>query len=241
MKKLNTIFQPLAFQLNSPFAKAEASCTHISCVNMLRFTWAYNIMMTRSIMQRYSNHVVRQNTVRCITSSATKSINTTQKRFCSAAKSINTTQKRFCSAAKSINTTQKRFCSAAKSIHTTQKRFCRLFVMQNTVICLTTFLKSRKDFVRSHFVCFADRQSICTHEYVLLADAKIRHSKQSTTLTDGQDHCVQISKKKLLLRGRRAVVIHRGELAEKVFIGACIGLAVRENFQQHGAAALLLD
>ena len=98
MKKLNTIFQPLALQLNSPFAKAEASCTHISCVNMLRFTWAYNIMMTRSIMQRYSNHVVRQNTVRCITSSAAKSINTTQKRFCSAAKSINTTQKRFCSA-----------------------------------------------------------------------------------------------------------------------------------------------
>ena len=98
MKKLNTIFQPLALQLNSPFAKAEASCTHISCVNMLRFTWAYNIMMTRSIMQRYSNHVVRQNTVRCITSSATKSINTTQKRLCSATKSINTTQKRLCSA-----------------------------------------------------------------------------------------------------------------------------------------------
>ena len=119
MKKLNTIFQPLALQLNSPFAKAEASCTHISCVNMLRFTWAYNIMMTRSIMQRYSNHVVRQNTVRCITSSATKSINTTQKRLCSAKKSINTTQKRFCSAAKSINTTQKRFCSAT--------------VMQNTM------------------------------------------------------------------------------------------------------------
>ena len=98
MKKLNTIFQPLALQSYSPFAKAEASCTHISCVNMLRFTWAYNIMMTRSIMQRYSNHVVRQNTVRCITSSAAKSINTTQKRFCSAAKSINTTQKRLCSA-----------------------------------------------------------------------------------------------------------------------------------------------
>ena len=104
MKKLNTIFQPLALQLNSPFAKAEASCTHISCVNMLRFTWAYNIMMTRSIMQRYSNHVVRQNTVRCITSSATKSINTTQKRLCSAAKSINTTQKRFCSATVMQNT-----------------------------------------------------------------------------------------------------------------------------------------
>ena len=104
MKKLNTIFQPLALQLNSPFAKAEASCTHISCVNMLRFTWAYNIMMTRSIMQRYSNHVVRQNTVRCITSSETKSINTTQKRFCSAAKSINTTQKRFCSATVMQNT-----------------------------------------------------------------------------------------------------------------------------------------
>ena len=180
-------------------------------------------------------------TVFCITSSAAKSIDTTQKRFCSAAKSINTTQKRFCSTTKSINTTQKRFCCAAKSIHTTQKRFCRLFVMQNTVFCLTTFLKSRKDFVRSHFVCFADRQSICTHEYVLLADAKSRHSKQSTTLTDGQDHCVQISKKKLLLRGRCAVVIHRGELAEKVLIGACVGLTVRENFQQHGAAALLLD
>ena len=104
MKKLNTIFQPLALQSYSPFAKAEASCTHASCVNMLRFTWAYNIMMTRSIMQRYSNHVVRQNTVRCITSSATKSINTTQKRFCSAAKSINTTQKRFCSATVMQNT-----------------------------------------------------------------------------------------------------------------------------------------
>lgn len=145
------------------------------------------------------------------------------------------------SAAKSINTTRKRFCSVAKSIHTTQKRFCRLFVMQNTVFCLTTFLKSRKDFVRSLFVCFADRQSICTHEYVLLADAKSKHSKQSTTLTDSQDHCMQISMKKLLLRGRRAVVIHRGELAEKVFIGACVGLTVRENFQQHGSAALLLD
>ena len=180
-------------------------------------------------------------TVFCITSSATKSINTTSKRFCSAAKSIHTTQKRFCSAAKSINITQKRFCSAAKSIHTTQKRFCRLFVMQNTVICLTTIYKSRKDFVRSHFVCFADRQSICTHEYVLLADAKSWHSKQSTTLMDGQDHCVQIFAKELLLRGRCAVVIHRGELAEKVLIGACVGLTVRENFQQHGAAALLLD
>ena len=95
--------------------------------------------------------------------------------------------------------------------------------------------------MRSHFVCFADRKSICTHEYVLLADAKSRHSKQSTTLTDSQDHCVQISKKKLLLRGRCAVVIHCGELAEKVFIGACVGLTVRENFQQHGSAALLLD
>ena len=63
MKKLNTIFQPLALQLNSPFAKAEASCTHVSCVNALRCAWAYNIMMTRSIMQRCSNHVVRQNTV----------------------------------------------------------------------------------------------------------------------------------------------------------------------------------
>ena len=104
MKKLNTIFQPLALQSYSPFAKAEASCTHASCVNALRCAWAYNIMMTRSIMQRYSNKVVRQNTVRCITSSATKSINTTQKRLCSAAKSINTTQKRFCSATVMQNT-----------------------------------------------------------------------------------------------------------------------------------------
>ena len=104
MKKLNTIFQPLALQLNSPFAKAEASCTHVSCVNALRCAWAYNIMMARSIMQRCSNHVVRQNTVRCITSSETKSINTTQKRFCSAAKSINITQKRFCSATVMQNT-----------------------------------------------------------------------------------------------------------------------------------------
>ena len=104
MKKLNTIFQPLALQLNSPFAKAEASCTHASCVNALRCAWTYNIMMTRSIMQRCSNHVVWQNTMRCITSSATKSINTTQKRFCSAAKSINTTQKRFCSATVMQNT-----------------------------------------------------------------------------------------------------------------------------------------
>ena len=104
MKKLNTIFQPLALQSYLPFAKAEASCTHTSCVNALRCAWAYNIMMARSIMQRCSNHVVRQNTMRCITSSATKSINTTQKRFCSAAKSINTTQKRFCSATVMQNT-----------------------------------------------------------------------------------------------------------------------------------------
>ena len=104
MKKLNIIFQPLALQSYSPFAKAEASCTHASCVNALRCAWAYNIMMTRSIMQRCSNYVVRQNTMRCITSSATKSINTTQKRFCSAAKSINTTQKRFCSATVMQNT-----------------------------------------------------------------------------------------------------------------------------------------
>ena len=104
MKKLNTIFQPLALQSYSPFAKAEASCTHTSCVNALRCAWAYNIMMARSIMQRCSNHVVWQNTVRCITSSETKSINTTQKRFCSAAKSINTTQKRFCSATVMQNT-----------------------------------------------------------------------------------------------------------------------------------------
>ena len=104
MKKLNTIFQPLALQSYLPFAKAEASCTHISCLNALRCAWAYNIMMARSIMQRCSNHVVWQNTVRCITSSATKSINTTQKRFCSAAKSINITQKRFCSATVMQNT-----------------------------------------------------------------------------------------------------------------------------------------
>ena len=104
MKKLNTIFQPLALQSYSPFAKAETSCMHTSCVNTLRCAWAYNIMMTRSIMQRCSNHVVWQNTMRCITSSATKSINTTQKRFCSAAKSINTTQKRFCSATVMQNT-----------------------------------------------------------------------------------------------------------------------------------------
>ena len=63
MKKLNTIFQPLALQSYSPFAKAEASCTHTSCVNALRCAWAYNIMMARNIMQRCSNHVVRQNTV----------------------------------------------------------------------------------------------------------------------------------------------------------------------------------
>ena len=132
MKKLNTIFQPLALQPNSPFAKAEASCTHISCVNALRCALAYNIMMTRSIMQRCSNHVVRQNTMRCITSSATKSIHTTQKRFCSSAKSINITQKRFCSATKSIHTTQKRFCSATKSIDTTQKRFCSAAKSINT-------------------------------------------------------------------------------------------------------------
>ena len=60
---LNTIFQPLALQLNSPFAKAEASCTHISCVNALRCAWAYKTMMTRSIMQRCSNHIVWKNTV----------------------------------------------------------------------------------------------------------------------------------------------------------------------------------
>ena len=104
MKKLNTIFQPLALQSYSPFAKAEASCTHISCVNALRCAWAYNIIMARNIMQRCSNKVVKQNTVRCITSSAAKSINTTQKRFCSATKSINTTQKRFCSATVMQNT-----------------------------------------------------------------------------------------------------------------------------------------
>ena len=63
MKKLNTIFQPLALQSYSPFAKAEASCTHASCVNALRCAWAYNIMMARNIMQRCSNHVVGQNTV----------------------------------------------------------------------------------------------------------------------------------------------------------------------------------
>ena len=90
MKKLNTIFQLLALQLNSPFAKAEASCTHISCVNALRCAWAYKTMMTRSIIQQCSNHVVWQNTVRSITSSVTKSINTTQKRFCSATVMQNT-------------------------------------------------------------------------------------------------------------------------------------------------------
>ena len=90
MKKLNIIFQPLALQSYSPFAKAEASCTHISCVNALRYALTYNIMMTRSIMQRCSNHVVWQNTVRCITSSAAKSINTTQKRLCSATVMQNT-------------------------------------------------------------------------------------------------------------------------------------------------------
>ena len=79
MKKLNTIFQPLALQSYLPFAKAEASCTHINCVNALRCAWAYNIMMVRSIMQRCSSNVVRQNTVRCITSSAAKSIDTTLK------------------------------------------------------------------------------------------------------------------------------------------------------------------
>ena len=63
MKKLNTIFQPLALQSYLPFAKAEASCTHASCVNALLCAWAYNIMMARSIIQRCSNHVVRQNTV----------------------------------------------------------------------------------------------------------------------------------------------------------------------------------
>ena len=63
MKKLNTIFQPLALQSYLPFAKAEASCTHISCLNALRCAWAYNIMMAHNIMQRCSNHVVRQNTV----------------------------------------------------------------------------------------------------------------------------------------------------------------------------------
>ena len=133
MKKLNTIFQPLALQSYSPFAKAEASCTHASCVNTLRCAWAYNIMMARSIIQRCSNHVVRQNTVRCITSSAAKSINTTQKRFCSAAKSINTTQKRFCSATKSINTTQKRFCSATVMQNTVFNHTNNKVVWQNTV------------------------------------------------------------------------------------------------------------
>ena len=167
MKKLNTIFQPLALQLNSPFAKAEASCTHISCVNMLRFTWAYNIMMTRSIMQRYSNHAVRQNSVRCITSSATKSINTTQKRLCSATKSINTTQKRFCSAAKSINTTQKRFCSAAKSINTTQKRFCSATVMQNTMFNHTNNKVVWQNTVTNH-----------TNNEIVWKNIRTRHTKQ---------------------------------------------------------------
>ena len=153
MKKLNTIFQPLALQSYSPFAKAEASCTHTSCVNALRCAWAYNIMMTRSIMQRRSNHVVRQNTVRCITSSTTKSINTTQKRLCSAAKSINTTQKRFCSAAKSINTTQKRFCSAT--------------VMQNTVFNHTKNEMVEKNFITNH-----------TSNKMVLENVRTRHTKQ---------------------------------------------------------------
>ena len=133
MKKLNTIFQPLALQLNSPFAKAEASCTHTSCVNALRCAWAYNIMMARNIMQQCSNYVVWQNTVRCITSSTAKSINTTQKRFCSATKSINTTQKRFCSAAKSINTTQKRLCSATVMQNIMFNHTNNKVVWQNTV------------------------------------------------------------------------------------------------------------
>ena len=63
MKKLNIIFQPLALQFYLPFAKAEASCTHTSCVNALRCVWAYNIMMARNIMKQCSNYVVWQNTV----------------------------------------------------------------------------------------------------------------------------------------------------------------------------------
>ena len=167
MKKLNTIFQPLALQLNSPFAKAEASCTHISCVNTLRCAWAYNIMMARSIMQRCSNYVARQNTVRCITSSATKSINTIQKRFCSATKSINTTQKRLCSAAKSIHTTQKRFCSAAKSINTTQKRFCSAIVMQNTMFNHTNNKVVWQNTVTNH-----------TNNKIVWKSVRTRHTKQ---------------------------------------------------------------
>ena len=167
MKKLNIIFQPLALQLNSPFAKAEASCTHISYVNALHCAWAYNIMMTRNIMQRCSNHVVWQNTVRCITSSAAKSINTTQKRFCNAAKSINTTQKRLCNAAKSINTTQKRFCSATKSINTTQKRFCSATVMQNTIFNHTNNNIVWQNTVTNH-----------TNNKIVWKNIRIRHTKQ---------------------------------------------------------------
>ena len=167
MKKLNTIFQPLALQSYSPFAKAEASCTHTSCVNVLRCAWDYNIMMTRSIIQRCSNHVVRQNTMRCITSSATKSINTIQKRFCSATKSIHTTQKRLCSAAKSINTTQKRFCSAAKSINTTQKRFCSATVMQNTVFNHTNNNVVWQNTVTNH-----------TNNKIVWKNIRTRHTKQ---------------------------------------------------------------
>ena len=164
---LNTIFQSLVLQLNSPFAKAEASCTHISCVNALRCAWAYKTMMTRSIMQRCSNHVVWQNTVRCITSNAAKSINITQKRFCSATKSINTTQKRFCSAAKSINTTQKRFCSAAKSINTTQKRFCSATVMQNAVFNHTNNKVVWQNIVTNH-----------TNNKIVWKNIRTRHTKQ---------------------------------------------------------------
>ena len=50
MKMLNTIFQPLALQSYLPFAKAEASCTHASCVNALRCAWAYKTITSRSIM-----------------------------------------------------------------------------------------------------------------------------------------------------------------------------------------------
>ena len=167
MKKLNTIFQPLALQSYSPFAKAEASCTHASCVNALHCAWAYNIMMARCIMQRCCNHVMRQNTVRCITSSAAKSIHTTQKRLCSATKSINTTQKRLCSATKSINTTQNRFCSAAKSINTAQKRLCSATVMQNTMFNHTNNNVVWQNTVTNH-----------TNNEIVWKNIRTRHTKQ---------------------------------------------------------------
>ena len=108
---LNTIFQPLALQLNSPFAKAEASCTHISCVNALRCAWAYKTMMTRSIMQRCSNYVVWQNTVFNHTNNKVVWQNTV------------------------FNHTN----SKVVWQNTVFFVYVSLFVMQRTVFCLTTF------------------------------------------------------------------------------------------------------